>query len=61
MVRVRDYSALPEGIKIGEGITEKCPKCGRVGLKENEKFYTHTETLGFENGQPVIDWQMCQV
>ncbi len=62
-MRVSDYTALPVGLVMDDGVTEICPHCSKVGLLNEHcgaKFYTHLQRVGFEaDGTPLMEWKYC--
>jgi proline racemase len=63
MLRVRDYTRLSPGTKFGGSYTQACEHCGKNGLVEEvngKKWFTHSETIGFDShGDPVMAWETC--
>ena len=63
MLRIRDYTKLPAGTKFEVFDIETCSECGKTGLVEEvngKKWFTHAETVGFDDqGNPVMFWKTC--
>jgi hypothetical protein len=62
MERIRDFTLLPVGAELFGGTVEECPFCRRRGLHERVNgvdFYVQTETVGIENGTPIMSWEHC--
>jgi hypothetical protein len=63
MLRARDYTRLAPGTKLESGDIQTCDHCGKPGLVEEadgKKWFTHSETVGFDShGNPIMRWDMC--
>jgi hypothetical protein len=63
MLRVRDYTRLSVGTRFEGRDIVACDHCGKPALLdevEGKKWFTHSETLGFDNGgNPIMDWKSC--
>src|SRR5712691_9983905 len=63
VLRVRDYTLLTPGTKFNGGDIQTCEHCGKPGLLEEvngKKWFTHSETVGFDSrGNPVMLWETC--
>ena len=63
MLRVRDYTRLSPGTQFNGGDIQTCDHCGKAGLLEvveGKKWFTHSETVGFDShGHPIMRWETC--
>ena len=62
-MRIEDYTNLPPGTRIDNGVIETCPHCGKLGLAETvtgNTYFTHKQWAGLnEEGNPEMRWEMC--
>jgi len=63
VLRVRDYTRLSPGDKFEGQDIAVCDHCGKPALLEEvegKKWFTHSETIGFDDaGQPIMEWKTC--
>jgi hypothetical protein len=62
MLGKMDYTQLELGTKIDDGVIEVCPQCGKRGLAVydpaiHKAYYTHSQSLGFADGQLDVHWE----